>query len=326
MKALMCNEFGPIDSLEVRDIVSPVAGVGQVLIKVEAASVNFPDALMVQGLYQVRPPTPFVPGAEIAGTIMAMGEGVSGFSVGQKVLSLCMLGGFAEMAVAPALGTIPLPDGMSFDEGAALGLTYLTSLHALKDVGQLKDGETLAILGASGGVGLAAIEIAKAMGARVIACASSDEKLKACLEAGADETINYTTESLKARLMALSDNQGVACVYDAIGGEATEAAVRALGWRGRLLVVGFAAGQIPAIPLNLALLKERQILGVYWGDSVRHDPKGHASNVRQLMAWFHEGKIRPRVTKAYPLSDGIKALQDIAGRRVIGKIVIHPKA
>ena len=324
MKALVCDAYGPIANLSVRDIPVPVPGPKQVLITVRAASVNFPDALMVQGLYQVKPPTPFTPGAEVAGVVAAAGAEVKGFKPGDAVIALVSTGGFAEQCVAEAARTIPLPSGMDFDTGAALVLTYATSLHALQDCGRLQAGETLVVLGAAGGVGLAAVEIGKAMGARVIAAASSQEKLALCRKLGADATIDYSVENLKDRISELTDGKGADVIYDPVGGPYAEPALRALAWRGRFLVVGFAAGDIPKVPLNLALLKERSIVGVYWGEWTRHDPAGHVANLKQLQAWFAAGRIRPVVSERYPLEDARGAIEAIAGRRVKGKIVVNP--
>ena len=324
MRALTCEAFGPIDSLVLKVIPSPQPGPKQVLIEVKSAAVNFPDALMVQGLYQVKPPTPFTPGAEIAGVIKAVGTEVKQFKAGDKVIALISTGGFAEECLAEAYRTMPLPEGMDFDTGAALVLTYATSLHGLKDCGHLQAGETLVVLGAAGGVGVAAIEIGKAMGARVIAAASTDDKLALCKQVGADETINYSTENLKDRINELTGGKGADVVYDPVGGPYTEPAIRALAWRGRLLVIGFAAGEIPKIPLNLALLKERSIVGVYWGDSTRHDPAGHLANLKQLNAWFAAGTIKPVVSERFSLDRAKDAIALIANRGVKGKIVVVP--
>lgn len=326
MKALVCSEFGPPQTLAVADLPSPRPGPGQVAIDVKAASLNFPDALMVQGLYQVKPALPFVPGAEVAGVVRAVGGGVDGFAPGDRVIAFPGLGGFAEECVAAAERTLPLPEGMDFATGAALVLTYGTSLHALQDCARLQAGETLLVLGAAGGVGAAAIEIGKAMGARVIAAASSEDKLDLCRRLGADATVNYATEDLRTRTLELSGGKGVDVVYDPVGGSHTEAALRATAWRGRLLVVGFAAGDIPKIPLNLALLKERALLGVYWGDSVRHDPAGHARNMRQLVAWFAAGRIRPAVTEQLPLAQAPDAMRRLLARQVKGKVAILPES
>ena len=324
MKALLCEAYGPIDTLVVKDIPSPVPGPKQLLIKVKAAAVNFPDALMVQGLYQVKPPLPFTPGAEISGIVQSVGAEVMHYKPGDRIIAMVGQGGFAEECIAEAARTMPLPAGMDFESGAALVLTYGTSLHALRDCGHLKVGETLVVLGAAGGVGISAIEIGKAMGARVIAAASSDDKLALCKKVGADETVNYSTENLKDRINELTGGKGADVVYDPVGGAYTEPAMRALAWRGRLLVIGFAAGEIPKIPLNLALLKERSIVGVYWGDSVKHDPAGHLANMRQLHEWFAAGAIRPVVSEHFPLAAAKDAIAKIANRQVKGKIVVLP--
>jgi NADPH2:quinone reductase len=324
MQALLCEAFGPIDTLVVKDIPSPEPGPKQLLIEVKAASVNFPDALMVQGLYQVKPPLPFTPGSEVAGIVKAVGAEVKHYKAGDRVIALTSTGGFAEECIAESAKTMPLPAGMDFETGAALVLTYCTSLHGLKDCGHLKPGETLVVLGAAGGVGIAAVEIGKAMGARVIAAASSDEKLELCRKVGADETVNYTTENLKDRINELTGGKGADVVYDPVGGPYTEPAVRALAWRGRLLIIGFAAGEIPKIPLNLALLKERSLVGVYWGDSTKHDPAGHLANLHQLHEWFAAGAIRPVVSERFPLAAAKDAIASIANRQVKGKIVVLP--
>jgi NADPH2:quinone reductase len=324
MKALLCEAFGPIDTLVIKDIPSPVPGPKQLLVEVKAAAVNFPDALMVQGLYQVKPPLPFTPGAEISGIVKTVGAEVKHYKAGDRVIALTSTGGFAEECIVESAKAMPLPAGMDFDTGAALVLTYCTSLHGLKDCGHLKPGETLVVLGAAGGVGISAIEIGKAMGARVIAAASSDDKLELCRKVGADETVNYSTENLKDRINELTGGKGADVVYDPVGGPYTEPAVRALAWRGRLLIIGFAAGDIPKIPLNLALLKERSLIGVYWGDSTKHDPAGHLANLHQLHEWFAAGKIRPVVSERFPLAAAKDAIAKIANRQVKGKIVVIP--
>jgi NADPH2:quinone reductase len=324
MKALLCHRFGPIADLQLDEVPTPAPGPTQVLIEVKAAALNFPDALIVQGLYQMRPELPFSPGAEVAGVVSAVGSEVKQLRVGERVVALIGHGGFAEYCVAEEMRCMPLPAGMDFDTGATLVLTYGTSLHALKDCTALQPGETLLVLGAAGGVGLSAIEIGKAMGARVIAAASSAEKLTLCRRVGADESINYATENLRERVKALTDGKGVEVIYDPVGGDYSEPALRSLAWRGRLLVVGFAAGTIPQIPLNLVLLKEAQIQGVFWGDSVRRDPRGHLANMRQLLAWFAAGTIRPQITERLPLAQAADAIARIARREVIGKVVIQP--
>jgi len=324
MKALFCQQFGPIENLVVTEVPAPSLAPGKVLIDVKAASLNFPDALMVQGLYQVKPPTPFVPGAEYAGVVAAVGEGVTHVKAGDHVMAFTGWGGFAEQAVADAMRVSPMPPTMSFAQGASFVLTYATSHHALKDVAKLQAGETLLILGASGGVGTSAIQLAKITGATVIAAASSDDKLALCKSLGADHLVNYSHDDWRDQLNAIVGKKGVDVVYDAVGGPYAEPALRSLGWRGRYLVVGFAAGDIPKIPLNLALLKERQILGVYWGDSVAANPKGHLANMRELGEWFAAGKIAPSITESVGLDGARDALTRMASRRAMGKIVVTP--
>ncbi|MBJ9731199.1 NADPH:quinone oxidoreductase family protein [Burkholderia cenocepacia] len=322
MKALLCTAFGPIDRLRIEDVAIPEPAAGQVRIQVKAASLNFPDALIVQGLYQVKPALPFSPGAEFAGVIDAVGEGVTAWRPGDSVMAFTGHGGFAQQCVADARQLAALPPGMTFEQGAALVLAYGTSLHALQQRARLQAGETLLVLGAAGGVGIAAIEIAKALGARVIAAASSADKLALCREAGADETIDYATEDLRRRVDELTGGRGADVVYDPVGGAYSEAALRATAWRGRFLVVG----EIPKIALNLALLKERDILGVFWGDAVRRDPAQHAANMRLLAEWFAAGKVRPAITERVSLDGAADAIARMANRQVKGKVVIFPDA
>lgn len=294
-------------------------------VDIKAAALNFPDALMVQGLYQVKPPLPFAPGSEFAGIVSDVGVEVTRFKVGDRVVGLG-LGGFAEEALVDEAKLMPIPKGMAFDDAAAFFLTYCTSLRGLKDCAHLQPGETLLVLGAAGGVGLAAIEIGKVLGARVIAAASSAQKLELCKRVGADHLIDYEGESLRERCDAITARKGVDVVYDPVGGPHTETALRALGWRGRLIVVGFASGVIPSIPANLALLKERSIIGLYWGESVARDPAGHAANVRQLLAWFADGKVKPIISERVPLSGAVEMMQRIIRREVLGKVVVLPEA
>ena len=326
MKALMCRAFGPISDLTLEDVEQPQPAEGQVVIKVEAASINFPDALIVQGLYQFKPPLPFSPGAELAGVIHAIGDGVRHLKVGDRVIASTGHGAFAQYCVSDAQRVAPLPDGMDFELGASFVLTYGTSLHALQQVAKLQAGETLLVLGAAGGVGLAAIEIAKAMGAHVIAAASTADRLALCKQLGADETINYEEEDLRKRVDALTDGRGADVVYDPVGGKYSETALRATAWRGRFLVVGFAAGEIPKIPLNLALLKERAILGVFWGDAVRRDPAQHLANMKQLAGWFAQGKVKPFISERISLERTTDAIARMASRQVKGKVVVLPGA
>jgi len=323
MKALVCAAYGPLESLAVEEVPIPVPGPGQVRIEVKAAALNYPDALMVQGLYQANPTPPFSPGLEFSGVVSAVGDATGRWKPGDRVVALGQ-GGFAEQAIADAARLMPLPRGMDFETGAATFLTYCTSLHALQDCAQLKVGETVLVLGAAGGVGIAAIEIAKAMGARVLAAASSEAKLEACRQAGADAAVNYTTTKLRDAVKAFSGGEGVDVVYDPVGGDYSEQALRCLRWRGRFLVIGFAAGTIPRLPLNLALLNERSIVGVYWGESVARDPASHVRNVGQLLEWFAAGKLRPQISERVGLSGAAEAMQRMTRREVVGKVVVLP--
>jgi NADPH2:quinone reductase len=324
MKALLCRAFGPIEGLRVEDTDSPRSGPNEVVVEVKASALNFPDALMVQGLYQVKPPLPFSPGMELAGVVKEVGEGVRGVARGDRVVAFPGRGGFAQECVVAADRVSPLPPGMDFETASAFGLTYCTTLHALKDCGQLQPGETLVVLGAAGGVGTSAIEVGKAMGAKVIAAASSEEKLVLCRQLGADETIDYEKSDLRQRILDLTGGKGTDVVYDPVGGAHTEAALRATAWRGRLLVIGFASGVIPAIKLNLALLKERSIVGVYWGEWTQRDPQGQRRHVEQLVRWFAEKKIKPVVSERVPLEEAPAAMQRLLQRKVKGKVVVVP--
>ncbi|HEY6910014.1 MAG TPA: NADPH:quinone oxidoreductase family protein [Myxococcales bacterium] len=324
MRALLCREYGPIDKLKVEEIPSPRPGPGEVVVEVKASSLNYPDALLVQGLYQVKPPLPFSPGLEVAGIVKEVGSGVRGVAAGQRVIGSPGRGGFAQECVVAADRVTLLPEAMDFETGSAFLLTYCTSLHALQDCGGLKPGETLVVLGAAGGVGTSAIEIGKAMGARVIAAASSEEKLAFCRKLGADETIDYSTDDLRKRILELTSGKGADVVYDPVGGEHTEAALRATAWRGRLLVIGFASGVIPQIRLNLALLKERSLVGVYWGDWTQHDPQGQRRNVERLASWFAEGRVKPAVSERVSLEEAPAAMTRILQRKVMGKVVVVP--
>jgi len=324
MKAVLCKAYGPPDSLVVEDVPSPTAGPGEVVITVKAAGVNFPDVLIIENKYQVKPPLPFSPGSEVAGLVKAAGDGVADWKPGDAVSAITAYGGFAEEVKTDARRLVPLADGMDFAVAAAFGLTYATSEHALRDRGQLRAGETLLVLGASGGVGLAAIEIGKVIGARVIACASTDEKLEVCRAHGADATINYAAEDLRERIRALTDGRGADVVYDPVGGPYTEPALRSIAWRGRLLVVGFAAGEIPKIPLNLTLLKGCSIVGVYWGDFARREPERFAAAMRDLGRWFAEGRLKPHISARFPLEGASEALKLMAARNATGKLVVIP--
>src|SRR5438093_9460232 len=322
VKAVLCKQYGPPETLVVEELPSPRAGPGEAVVSVKAASVNFPDVLIIQNKYQFKPPLPFSPGSELAGVVKEVGVGVSSVRPGDRVMAFTTYGAFAEEVKTEAARLLAIPDGMDFNSAAAFLLTYGTSDHALRDRGALQPGETLLVLGAAGGVGLAAIEIGKALGARVIACASSEEKLAVCRSHGADAAINYASEDLRERIKALTEGQGVDVIYDPVGGAYTEPAFRSIAWRGRLLVVGFAAGEIPKLPLNLALLKGASVVGVFWGDFARREPKAFAGSIAQLRLWFREGKLRPHVSKIYPLEKAADALRLMAARQVKGKVVL----
>ncbi len=324
MKAVLCRQHGLPDSLELADLPSPQPGPGQVLIAVKAAGVNFPDTLIIQNKYQFKPALPFSPGGELAGTITAVGSDVKGYAVGQNVIAFTGWGAFAEEVVADAIKLIPIPAGVPFDIAASFVMTYGTSYHALKDRAALKAGETLLVLGAAGGVGLAAVELGKALGARVIAAASNDEKLAVCKEHGADETINYSTEDLRERIKVLTESKGVDVIYDPVGGGYSEPALRSMAWRGRFLVVGFANGEIPSIALNLTLLKGCSIVGVFWGDYVRREPQSNAKDLMELVGMMQAGTIKPLVSARYPLAKAADALNALMQRKVTGKIVLVP--
>ena len=322
MKAVVCEQYGPPDTLVVKDLPSPRAGAGEVVISVKAASLNFPDVLIIENKYQFKPPLPFSPGSELSGVIKEVGDGVRGWKAGDRVLAYTTYGAFAEEVKIEANRLFALPKKMSFEEGAALVLTYGTSDHALRDRAALAAGETLLVLGAAGGVGIAAIEIGKALGARVIACASSDDKLAVCRSHGADATINYATEDLRERIKVLTDGKGPDVIYDPVGGPFTEPAFRSIAWRGRLLVVGFAAGEIPKLPLNLALLKGASVVGVFWGDFGRREPKQFTESLRQIATWYEQGKLKPHVSEKFPLEKAADALKLMAARKVKGKVVL----
>jgi len=323
MKAIRCNELGLPESLSLEDLPSQTVKPKEVRIKIHACSVNFPDTLIIQGLYQHKPELPFTPGTDIAGEITEVGSEVSHYKVGDRVFGAILTGGFADEAVVHNKAVFPIPPGMDYIVGSSFMMAYGTSYHALKQRAQLKEGQTLVILGASGGVGLAAVELGKLMGARVIACASTDEKLALCKEYGADETINYSSEDLKKRIKELTDGNGANVVYDAVGGDNAEKALRALAWQGRFLVVGFVGG-IPKIPLNLPLLKGCEIVGVFWGSHVAREPKLHQQNMMELLGFYQSGQLNPHVSKTYSLEEAPQALRDMMERKVKGKVVILP--
>lgn len=324
MRAVICKAFGPPENLVVEDVPVPVAGPGQLLVEVRASAVTFPDTLMLEDKYQFKAPPPYTPGGEVAGVVSVVGDGVSGFAVGDRVVGgLGTTGGYAEFSLVAAAGARKLPDGVGFAESTGLNYAYGTTLYGLKYRGNLKAGETLLILGAGGSVGLTAVELGKLMGARVIACASSEEKLQLCRERGADETINYATEDLKERAKELTGGAGVDVVYDCVGGAYAEAALRATGWEGRFLVVGFTAG-IPSVPLNLTLLKSCQIVGVFYGAMTARDPALRDAIVAELIELTATGKLRPHVSGRYPLERAGEALRSLMDRKALGKVVIEP--
>jgi NADPH:quinone reductase len=324
MKALLCTRYGTPDDLVLADIDDPLPGAGEAVVRIHAAALNFFDTLIIAGKYQTKPEMPFSPAAEFAGIVERLGEGVTGLKVGDRVLGYSRYGAARERIAVAAFKLVKLPDNLDFDHAAGLCVTYGTTLHALKDRARLKPGETLAVLGASGGVGLAAIELGKLMGARVIACASSDEKIAFAKKHGADEGIDYSREDLKEALRRVTGGKGADVIYDPVGGAYTEAALRAIAWEGRFLVIGFAAGEIPKLPLNLVLLKGCDVLGVYWGSFVERNPQGHRVNTEQLVAWVAEGKLSSHVHAVYPLADAPAALKAIAARQVMGKVILHP--
>lgn len=324
MKAVLCKAWGPPEDLVVEEIALREPGPGEVRVRVRAAAVNFPDVLIVQKKYQMQPELPFTPGSELAGEVIAVGEGVSALRPGDRVISYCGIGAFAEEAIVPAATVMPMPAAMDFESAAAFTLTYGTSWHALRDRAALRPGETLLVLGAAGGVGISAIEIGKAIGARVIAAASTDDKLAVCREHGADGFINYGSEDLRAGIKRETAGRGPDVIYDPVGGPYTEPAFRSIGWRGRHLVIGFAAGQIPALPLNLMLLKGASLVGVFWGDFTRREPQANQAGIEEMLGWIEAGKLRPHVSARYRLDETRRALMDMSARRVTGKILILP--
>lgn len=323
MKALVCRTYGPIDNLRVEEVPAPAPGKGELLVAVKMVGLSFPEALMVQGKYQVKPELPFIPGSEIAGVVKAVGPGVAGFAVGDRVFGRAPnRGGFADEAVVAADSSWKIPEGQGWECGMGI-MNYATSLLALRDRGDLKAGETLLVLGASGGVGVTAIELGKMMGARVIACASTPEKLEVCRKYGADELVNYETEDLRAAIKRLTSDRGVDVVYDAVGDRFADPAVRGMAWGGRYLVIGFAAGDVPKIPLNLPLLKGCSIVGVFTGGAMQRDPALQRKLVDELMEMIAAGKLKPLVTARYPLERAVDGLRDLLERRVVGKAVIE---
>jgi NADPH2:quinone reductase len=324
MKALLCTRFGTPDDLALADIADPAAGPGEAVVRVKAAALNFFDTLIIAGKYQVKPPMPFSPAAEFAGIVESVAADVSSLKSGDRVLGYAGYGAARERIAIKAEKLVAIPEAVDFDRAAGLCVTYGTTLHALKDRAAIQPGETLAVLGASGGVGLAAVELGKLMGARVIACASSQEKLAFARQHGADEGIDYAKSDLKDALRHMTDGRGADVIYDPVGGAYAELALRSIAWKGRYLVVGFAAGEIPKIPLNLVLLKGCDVVGVFWGSFVERDPKGHRANTTQLLDWCAQNKLSSHVHAIYPLADALTALKAIASRQVMGKVILRP--
>lgn len=324
MRAVLCKEWGPPESLVVEDVPAPEPAEGQVRIAVHACSVNFPDTLIIENKYQFKPDRPFSPGSDIAGVVTAVGPGVTGFAKGDKVMGMISWGGFAEEAVCDAGRLAPLPEGVDLDVAAAFPMVYGTSYHALMDRGELKAGETVLVLGAAGGVGLAAVEIAKAAGAKVIAAASTEDKLAVCKAHGADQLLNYAEGDFRKQLKEICP-EGPDVIYDPVGGDLAEPAFRSIGWRGRHLVVGFAGGEIPRIPLNLCLLKNAALVGVFWGAYLAKEPESFRKDMQTLVGWLREGKIKPLISERYSLDEAPRAIRALADRKATGKIIVEPQ-
>jgi len=322
MRAVLCKEFGPPESLVLEEVADPRPNPGQIVIDVGACAINFPDVLMIQNLYQFKPPLPFSPGGEVAGVVSALGDGVTGVQVGDRVLASTGWGGLAEKVAVAASAAIPVPDGIDLAHASSFLYAYGTSYYALQDRARLQPGEVLLVLGAAGGVGLSAVELGAAMGATVIAAASSDDKLALCREYGAAMTINYAKEDLKTRIRELTGGVGADVVYDPVGGEYSEAALRSMAWDGRFLVIGFAAGDIPRIPLNLPLLKGCSVVGVFWGAFAGRDPERSRANLVHLVQLWEKGELRPHVSATYPLERAAEAIRELADRKAKGKVVV----
>jgi NADPH:quinone reductase-like Zn-dependent oxidoreductase len=322
MRAILCKEYGPAETLVIEDVPSPEVKGRGVKVRVKAAGLNFPDTLIIEGKYQLKPAMPFSPGGEMSGEVIEVGEKVTRFKPGDRVAGLTGYGAFAEEVIVPEQNILPIPESMSDEKAAAFSMVYGTSYYALKQRANIQPGETLLVLGASGGVGLATIELGKAMGAKVIAAASTAEKLAIAKEAGADELINYTEEPLKEAVKKLTNSKGVDVIYDPVGGEFTEQALRAMAWNGRHLIIGFAAGDIPQIPANLTLLKGCSVVGVFWGSFTQREPEASAKNMMELLQMFSEGKIDPKISQVFEFEDYAKALGALTGRTATGKIVL----
>ncbi|MDQ2858688.1 MAG: NADPH:quinone oxidoreductase family protein [Candidatus Eremiobacteraeota bacterium] len=323
MKAIVCRAFGAPSDLKVEDVPSPRQTPGGVAIEIHRAGLNFPDVLIVQGKYQLKPPFPFSPGAEVAGVVTAVGEKVTAFAVGERVMALCSTGGFAQEVVAEQAAVFKIPDTMSFDDAAGFAMTYGTTYHALVDRAKLRDGETLLVTGAGGGVGIAAVQIGAALGAKVIAAAGSKEKRAAAAAAGAHETIDYTTENLAERVKALTGDRGADVIYDPVGGDVFDAALRCIAWQGRLLIIGFASGRIPDIPANRLLLKGCSAVGVFWGAFAGRDPRANRLNFERLFELYAGGKLPPTIGATYALEDAAQAIVDLEDRKITGKALIR---
>jgi NADPH:quinone reductase len=324
MKAILCSQYCQPDDLVLADVPDPVAGPGEAVIAIKAAALNFFDILMIQGKYQIKPPFPFSPAAEVAGVIESVGAGVTDLKVGDRVVASCGHNGAREKIALPANSIVKIPDNLDYDRAAGIIIIYGTALHALEDRASPKPGETLAVLGAAGGTGLAACELGKLMGLKVIACASSEEKLEFAKQHGAELTLNYAKEDLKEGLRKLTGGKGVDIIFDPVGGSYAEAALRSIAWEGRFLVIGFAAGDIPKMPLNLALLKGCDIRGVFWGAWTRVNPQKNRANLEKLVKWTAEGKISSHVDRTFPLAQTADALKVLAGRQAMGKVILHP--
>ena len=323
MRALICNELGPTDKLVIEDRPDPIAGPGQVLVEVHSAGINFPDILVIKGLYQIKIKPPFIPGNEAAGIVTEVGDGVRHYEAGDRVMIMPNGAAFAELCAVPVDRVIPMPDSLNFEQAAGFTITYGTSYHALKQSANIQPGDTVLVLGAAGGAGITAVEIAKTMGARVIAAASNAAKLDFARSAGADETINYSEESIRDKCKTLTDGKGVDVVYDPVGGELAQQALRALAWHGRYLVIGFACGDIPKFPANIALLKEASIIGVWWGTWAQKHPADSVQNMHELAAMLAEGKLNPRVTETYSLDQYATAFDSLSKRKAQGKVILQ---
>ena len=324
MKAIVCNEFAPVSKLVFQEVADPHAGKGEVVVDVAAAGVNFPDSLLVQGLYQLKPELPFIPGTEVAGTISEVGEGVAHLKVGMKVIAMCQIGGYAQKVALSCMQVMPIPDEIPFQEAAGLLVAHATAHHALKQRAQLKKGETLLVTGAAGGTGLAAVQIGKVMGATVIAVCSNDEKCNIAKQNGADITINYSNVDLKDTVKELTKGKGVDVVYECVGGDTFQSCTRVMAWAGRLLVVGFAGGDIPKFAVNLALVKGFSVVGVFWGAFTQHQPQDFMANMQELVYWYLHGKVKVIVDETFALSHAVDAINKVTSRAVKGKVILLP--